>query len=86
MAQPPEPTELIHLPQPSASPALFAGGLAGVVIGIYAWWPIAVAGAILAIFSLVSWLRRNRDELAAMPRQQRTDTAPIPLPAIQPRD
>jgi hypothetical protein len=85
MAQPPEPTELIHLPKPSALPALFAAGLAGTVIGIYAWWPYAVAGALVAIISLVAWLRTNRDDIAALPREQRTDTAPIPLTAVRRR-
>ncbi len=86
MAQPPEPTELVYLPKASALPALFAGGLAGVIIGIYSWWPYAVAGALVAIVALLAWLRQNREEIAAMPREQHTDTAPIPLTATQPRD
>jgi hypothetical protein len=86
MAQPPEPTERIYLPKSSALPALFAAGLAGVVIGLYAWWPYSVAGALVAAYCLIAWLRQNRDEIAAMPREQHTDTAPIPLTAPQPRD
>jgi hypothetical protein len=86
MTQPPEPTDLIYLPKPSALPAMFAVGLAALIIGIYAWWPYSVAGALLAIPSLIGWLRQNRDEIAAMPREQHTDTAPIPLTAAQPRD
>lgn len=86
MAQPPEPTELIYLPKPSALPALFAVGLAALIIGIYAWWPYSVAGALIAIPSLIGWLRRDREEIAALPREQGTDTAPIPLTAARPRD
>jgi len=86
MAQPPEPTELIYLPKPSALPAIFAAGLAFVIIGIYAWWPYSVLGAFAAIIALAGWLRRNREDLASMPREQHTDTAPIPLTAPQPRD
>ena len=86
MAQPPEPTERIYLPKPSALPALFAAGLAGVIIGLYAWWPYSVAGALVAIYCILAWLRQNREEIAAMPREQHTDTAPIPLTAPQPRD
>jgi hypothetical protein len=86
MAQPPEPTEMIYLPKPSVLPALFAAGLAGLLIGLYTWFPYAIAGALVALYSLVAWLRRNRDEIAAMPREQHTDTAPIPLTAPQPRD
>jgi hypothetical protein len=39
----------------------------------------------VAIISLVAWLRTNRDDIAALPREQRTDTAPIPLTAVRPR-
>lgn len=86
MAQPPPPTELVYLSKPSVLPALFAAGLAGAVIGLYAWWPYAVAGALVAVVALVAWLSQNRGEIAAMPREQHTDTAPIPLTAAQPRD
>lgn len=79
MAQPPEPTELIYQSAPSARPALLALGLAGVIIGLFTWWPYAAIGGALALISLVGWLRENRGEIAAMPNQQHTDTAPIPL-------
>lgn len=79
MSQPPKPTELIHLPRASVLPALTALGIAALVVGIYSWWPYSVAGGAIALVSLVAWLRTNRDEIARMPRRQRTDTAPIPL-------
>ena len=79
MSQPPRATERIYLPSPSALPALVALGLAGVVIGLYAWWPYSVAGAIVAAAALIGWLRRNREEIARMPNRQQSDTAPIPL-------
>ena len=79
MSQPPEPTELIYQSAPSVLPALFALGLAGVIIGLFAWWPYALIGAIVALIALVGWLGQNRREIAAMPNHQHTDTAPIPL-------
>ena len=79
MSQPPPPTERIYLSESSALPALVAVGIAGVIVGLFAWWPYAVAGGLLALISLVGWLRKNRDEIARMPTQQQTDTAPIPL-------
>jgi hypothetical protein len=60
-------------------PALVAAGIAAIVIGLYAWWPYSVAGAMIVLFALASWLRSNRDEIARMPNRQPTDTAPIPL-------
>jgi hypothetical protein len=86
MTQPPEPTEVIYLPRPSSAPALLALGLAAVVVGLFAWWPYAVIGGVVALFSLVAWLRTNRDEIARMPRRQHTDTAPIPLSVSPPAD
>lgn len=79
MTQPREPTELIYLSRPSLLPALFALGLAGIVIGLFAWWPYAVLGGVVALLSLLRWLKLNRDEIAALPNEQRTETGPIPL-------
>jgi hypothetical protein len=79
MTQPPPPTEVIYTSRPTIFPALLAFGLAAVVVGLFAWWPYSVIGGVIALFSLIGWLRSNRDEIARMPRHQRTDTAPIPL-------
>jgi hypothetical protein len=86
MTQPPEPTESIYLPRPTVYPALFAFGLAALVVGLFTWAPYAVVGGLIAIGSLIAWLRTNRNEIARMPRRQHTDTAPIPLSAWSPRD
>ncbi|MGH2955790.1 MAG: hypothetical protein ACRDL6_02200 [Solirubrobacterales bacterium] len=79
MSQPPKPTELIYRSRPSILPALTALGITALVVGLYSWWPYSVVGGAIALVSLTAWLRTNRDEIARMPRRQRTDTAPIPL-------
>jgi hypothetical protein len=86
MSQPPEPTESIYLPRPSIYPALFAFGLAAVFVGLFAWWPYSVIGGLIALPSLIAWLRTNRREIARMPRRQHTDTAPIPLSVSPPAE
>jgi hypothetical protein len=43
-----------------------------------------VIGGVVALFSLIAWLRTNRNEIARMPRRQHTDTAPIPLSVSPP--
>jgi hypothetical protein len=86
MSQPPKPTESIYLPRPTVFPALLALGLAAVVVGLYAWWPYSVIGAFIALGGLIGWLRANKAEIARMPRQQHTDTAPIPLSVSIPED
>jgi hypothetical protein len=84
MTEPPKPTELIYLPASSVLPGLVAIGIAAVVVGLYAWWPYSAAGGLLALISLIAWLRINRDEIARMPVEQRPDTAPIPLSVSPP--
>jgi hypothetical protein len=79
MSQPQQPTERIYVTSPSWTPVLAATGLVFLVIGLFAWWPIAIAGALVLIPSLFAWLGANRRDIAAMPTQQHTDTAPIPL-------
>ena len=79
MSQPPKPTELVYAPGRSWLPALTAAGLAFVIVGLYAWWPYSVAGGMIALISLIAWLRGNRAEIAAMPREQEVDSATIPL-------
>jgi hypothetical protein len=86
MSQPPKPSEAIYLPRPSALPALFAFGFAALVVGLFAWWPYSVIGGVIALFSLIGWLRTNRAEIERMPNQQQTDTAPIPLSVSPPAD
>lgn len=78
-SDPGRPSELIYLPAPSAFPALVAVGIALLVLGVFAWWPYSVVGAILAIVGTVAWLKRNRADIARMPRQQETESARIPL-------
>jgi len=86
MSQPEQPTESIYLPRPSIYPALFAFGFSALIVGLFAWWPYSVIGGLIALFSLIRWLRTNRNEIAQMPRHQRTDTAPIPLSVSVPAD
>jgi membrane-bound ClpP family serine protease len=84
MSQPPKPTELIYLSRPTVYPALLAFGIAALIVGLFAWWPYSVIGGVIALFSLIAWLRTNRAEIARMPRRQHTDTAPIPLSVSPP--
>jgi hypothetical protein len=84
MSEPRKPTELIYLAASSALPALVAIGIAAVVVGLYAWWPYSAVGGLLALISLIAWLRINKAEIAKMPIEQRPDTAPIPLSVAPP--
>jgi hypothetical protein len=82
----PEPTELVYPPPPSWAPAFTAAGLAGLVAGLFTWWPYALIGAFVVLLAARSWLRGSWRELVSLPRRQRTATAPIPLTVAPPPD
>ena len=63
----PQPTEEVHLPDPSYLPVLVALGTALVLVGVVTVWPIAVIGAILLIVALVRWTRAARSEMRELP-------------------
>lgn len=74
-----EPTELIYAPAHSWLPALAAAGLAGLVVGLFTWWPYAAIGGGVALVALIAWLRETGRDIARLPRRQPLSTAPIPL-------
>ena len=81
--QTPEATELVYVPSPSWRPALAALGLAGVLAGIFVWWPYGVIGAVIALYTLAGMLRGTAAEVDRLPRRQKLTTAV--LPAVPPR-
>jgi len=76
--QPPQPSELVYVPAPSWLPVLTAAGLTGVLVGLFAGLPYAVAGAIVLLASLRAWLRDTGDQIARLPRQQHPTSAVLP--------
>lgn len=76
--QPPPPTELVYVPAPSWLPALTGAGFAGLLVGLFAGTPYAIAGAIVLLASLRFWIRGARAEIARLPREQRLTSAVLP--------
>jgi hypothetical protein len=74
----PAPTELVYVPEPSWTPVFVAAGLAFLVVGIFAGPFWVIAGAVLGLLALRSWVRDVRDDLARLPRRQRLTTATLP--------
>lgn len=74
----PEPTELVYVPEASWTPLFVAFGLAGVLVGLFAGWVWIVAGAVLALLALRTWVRDVGDDLRRLPRHQDPTTAPLP--------
>lgn len=82
-SQPPPPTELIYLPEPSWLPVIAAAGLAMILAGLFIGWVVMVIGALFFLPALWTWIGRTRKSFARLPRRQRPVTAV--LPAVAPR-
>jgi len=63
----PQPTEEVHLPDPSYLPVLLALGTWIVLIGVTISWYIAIPGASLVVVVLVRWIRGARREMRELP-------------------
>jgi len=77
-----QPTELVYAPGPSWPPVLAGAGLAVVGIGLFAGWVYAVAGGVIALGALWTWIRGVGNAIGRLPRAQRVSTAvlpPVPL-------
>jgi hypothetical protein len=65
--QPPPPSEEVHLPEPSYLPALTALGLTIAVVGVVLSWILCGIGVVIAVVSIVRWIRQTREEMAELP-------------------
>jgi hypothetical protein len=63
----PQPTEEIHLPDPSYLPAVMALGITLMITGIVIGLPFIIVGAIFFLVTLVRWIRQTREEMGQLP-------------------
>jgi len=59
--------EEIHLPGPSAQPLLLTVGITVALVGVTTSIVLVVAGAILAVCVIVSWIRATRRDIDQLP-------------------
>jgi hypothetical protein len=63
----PPPGEPVHLPGPSYLPVIVAAGVALMVSGVVILWVLSVAGALIALFAVIRWIRETREEIGELP-------------------
>ena len=63
----PQPTEEIHLPDPSFLPVLVALGTLFALVGIVIFLPLAIIGGVIIVVALYKWIRAARREMAELP-------------------
>jgi hypothetical protein len=62
-----QPSEEIHLPDPSYLPPVMALGITFIVTGIVIGLPVVIVGAIIFLITLVRWIRQTREEMGQLP-------------------
>jgi hypothetical protein len=63
----PQPTEEVHLPDPSYLPVLLAVGVWIALVGVTVSWILAGFGILLSVVVLVRWIRSARREMRELP-------------------
>jgi hypothetical protein len=63
----PQPTEEVHLPDPSYMPVVLAAAVWIMLVGVTISWIIAGFGALIAVIVIVRWVRFARRELRELP-------------------
>ena len=63
----PQPTEEVHLPDPSYMPVLLAVGVWITLVGVTVSWFLAAFGILLSAVIIVRWTRFARREMRELP-------------------
>ena len=66
----PQPTEEIHLPEPSYLPVVVAFGVTIAVVGVVLTWVAVVIGLLIVAVALFRWIRQTRSEMSELPLGQ----------------
>ena len=63
----PQPTEQVHMPEPSYLPVVVAFGVTLVLVGVILNWILSIIGGIIALVAIVRWVREARADIAELP-------------------
>ncbi len=63
----PQPTEEVHLPDPSYLPVVLALGVTIMLVGVVLTWIMAAVGVLIAMVAIVKWLGGARREMRELP-------------------
>jgi hypothetical protein len=63
----PQPTEEVHLPDPSYLPVLVAAGTWLFLVGVTTTWVLSGIGALIVLVALFRWIRAARVEMRELP-------------------
>jgi len=84
-----QPTELLYTPRPSWGPAMFAAGLALIIVGAFPGefmvplWIYGLFGAVLVLASLRVMIGAAVRDFFRLPRRQRVRGAVLPAATLR---
>ena len=64
---PPQPSEEVHLPDPSYLPVLVALGISLALVGVVLSLVITGIGVAIGLFAAIRWIRMTREEMSQLP-------------------
>jgi len=64
---PPQPSEEVHLPEPSYLPVLVAFGVTHTLVGLVLSYVISGIGLVIAAAAAIRWIRLTREEISQLP-------------------
>jgi len=86
----PQPSELVYASGPSWAPVLTAVGLAFVGLGLFStrlyFFVGVIAGGLLVLGGLATWIRGAGRDIGRLPRRQRVSTAVLPAVPLRSGD
>jgi hypothetical protein len=59
--------EEIHLPGPSVEPLILAASITVGLVGVTTFFPMVIAGVIVSLWVIVSWVRKARRDIDELP-------------------
>ncbi len=59
--------EEIHLPGPSALPAITALGITLALVGVTTYIELVVIGGLITLFAVIRWIKDTRHEIDELP-------------------
>jgi hypothetical protein len=65
--------EEIHLPGPTALPAITALGVTLLLVGITTYIELVVIGALITLFATIRWIKDTRREVDELPLDAHAD-------------
>ena len=63
----PQPTEQVHMPEPSYLPVVTGFAITLMLVGVVLTWIVTIIGALIFVPVVVLWVRGTRSDISELP-------------------